>query len=179
MPESLWWFRRKDDGELTPEAQYIIDAYVRQCSRGRKLPKNFSDDLSLWLDELSRAHQISPRRKKYWDLPNYARAHKLKRGAFLKRFREMETIARTRFPDHVPNHRKAVSLTDEKKQEIRDRFLVVQDFQKVAEEFGIEPFRVGQLCRYEKAKIVAEREATREQTERELKAQPDEPYEPY
>jgi hypothetical protein len=49
-------------------------------------------------------------------------------------------------------------LTEKEKRAIRARFKETGDFHAVAGEFQIEPFRVGQLCREEKASMIAERE---------------------
>ena len=141
-----------------PESQCVIDTYLRHCARGRTLPKGFEEKLVGWLQDVNRPQQISPRKKLYWTLPAYAAAHKLHPQTFCKRFREMEKIAKKLFPLRVPAHRVDVELSDEKKQAIRDRFSVVQDFHKVADEFGIEAFRVGQLCREEKAALIDARE---------------------
>jgi transposase-like protein len=49
-------------------------------------------------------------------------------------------------------------LSEEKKQAIRQRVLEGTDIRAVATEFGIPPFRVGQLCSEEKATVLAKRE---------------------
>lgn len=162
-PESLWWYTCQAaqawaDDIPTDDSLLVIGAYVQQCAKGRKLPDSFRATLLRWLQDLSREHKISPRRKRYWTIPAYALAHHLHPKTLCKRFRELEKIAIRLFPHRSPRHRRPVRLSEETKQAIRTRFLEVQDFAAVAAEFGIEPFRVGQLCRAQKAAIVAERE---------------------
>jgi len=48
-------------------------------------------------------------------------------------------------------------LTEEEKRAIRVRFKATGNFQIVADEFGVATFRVGMLCRAEKAEMIAER----------------------
>jgi hypothetical protein len=167
-PPSLWWYLRQPHPPLPfddipmPESQYVIATYLRRCSRGRALPNGFEKQVAQWLQELSRAQNLrehgKPRTTRYWTIPAYALAHRMNSKTLCKRLREMENIAKKLFPERVPSSRKRVPLTEERKQAIRDRFLEVKDFDSVAAEFGIEAFRVGQLCKNEKARIVAERE---------------------
>jgi hypothetical protein len=162
-PPSLWWYVRQPapawgDDEPMPESQCVIDTYLRQCARGRSLPKGFEEKLRQWLQELNRPQQISPRRKRYWTITAYAEAHKLRWPTFCKRFRELEKVAKRLFPHRVPPSRVIAVLSEEKKQEIRQRVLDGMDISAVASEFGILSFRVGQLCREEKATVLAERE---------------------
>jgi hypothetical protein len=157
-PPSLWWYSSLSDSSV----QHIIDTYLKRCSRGRVLPPDLEEELSWWLEELSREHKLTrydmPGTARYWTIPAYALKHGFKRSGFLKRFRELENIAKRLFPDHVPTERVREPLSEERKSAIRKRFLEVRDFKKVADEFGIEPFRVGQLCREEKKKLNEERE---------------------
>jgi hypothetical protein len=162
---SLWWYRSSER-----RAGRVIDAYIEQVSRGKSVGKNFKDELLGWLQELSEPVKISPRRKRYWTLPAYARAHGLRVTTFCKRFREMEKIAKRLFPERVPSYREPQPLTDELKRKIGGRYLQLKwrvpdnrlyyaerDFArirhkitmaKLAEEFpNIEPFRLGQICR--------------------------------
>jgi hypothetical protein len=160
---SLWWYARQPDPAWAddipmPESQCVMDTYLRQCARGRSLPKNFGETLRRWLQDLSREQRISPRRKRYWTIPAYAFAHKMPSKTFCKRFRELENIAKELFPHRVPRSRASIVLTEEKTQAIRQRVLEGTDIRAVASEFGIPPFRVGQLCREEKAAFLAKRE---------------------
>ena len=162
--ESLWWYKRQPapdchDDQPTRESQLVIDAYLLRCARGRKLPEGFDEKLKHWLQELNRPQQVSPRKKRFWTIPAYALAHRLHKFTFCKRFRELEKVAAQLFPNRVPPHRKRVPLTEEIKERIRQRFMEIQDFAAVAHEFEIEPFRVGQLCRSEKAEIIAARDS--------------------
>lgn len=173
---SLWWYTRQPyptwaDDTPMPESQCVMDTYLRQCARGRSLPKDFQNNLGQWLQALSREVNLKdygkPRTKRYWTIPAYAFAHKLHSKTLCKRFRELEKIAKRLFPHRVPSRRADVILSEEKKQTIRQRVLDGADISAVASEFGIRPFRVGQLCRVEKAARLAEREkasAAREQT---------------
>ncbi len=140
------------------DTERVIRAYVKQCRRGRAVPLNFEARLRSWLQDLSRLQRISPRRKRYWTIPAYALAHNLHSKTFCKRLRELEKIAKRILPDLVPEYRKRAPLTEEEKHAIRARFKATGDFHTVASEFGIGAFRVGQLCRAEKAQMIAERE---------------------
>lgn len=180
---SLWWYVRQPDPTWAddtpmPESQCVIDTYIRHVKRGRSLPKGFEEDLRRWLQELNREQQISPRKKRYWTLPAYALAHRLVDGqsaksaeppagpgvkTFLKRFREMERIAKELFPLRVPKSRTTKVLSEEKIEDMRKRVSDGADIKTVAREFRIPPFRVGQLCREEKAQVLDAREKAREQ----------------
>ena len=169
--ESLWWYACQPaeawaDNQPIGGTEQVIQAYVKQCGRGRALPPDFEAHLRSWLQDLSRQQQISPLRHRYWTIPAYALAHKLPTKTFCKRFRELEKIAKKLFPARVPHHRNHAPLTEEAKHAIRSRFKATGDFHAVAGEFGIEAFRVGQLCRTEKAELIAQREQ-REQAQRE------------
>jgi len=169
-PASLWWYQTASPrfgSQPTPETQSIIQTYVAQCKRGRTLPDDFVDTLRFWLQELNAEQEVGPRKKRFWTIPAYVLSHKLEKGAFCKRFREMEKIAIRLFPDQVPPHRKPVTLTEKTKDDIRAKFKEVQDFPKVAAEFGIGAFLVGQICKAEKAQIIEQRE-TAAMAEREI-----------
>ena len=119
------------------------------------------------LRELSRPQRISPRRERYWTIPAYASANKIHPKTLCKRLRELEKIAKKLLPNRVPQHRNCAPLTEEQKAVIRARFREIGDFHTVAGEFGIEAFRVGQLCRAEKAELIAERKKRQQEQERE------------
>jgi hypothetical protein len=170
-PTSLWWYRAGADHSPTEQSQRVIDAYLEQCARGRALPKGFKDDLHCWLRELTRPQKISPRRKKFWSLPAYALEHKLSKGAFLKRFREMEKIAARLYPDRVPQDKIRKPMLDKQKQKIVRRYLEVarghdpnypndvhrNTIRILAEELDIPSFRIGQICRAARATVMEER----------------------
>jgi hypothetical protein len=161
---SLWWAALVD-GELTPETECVIATYLRKYARGRAVPKNFKQNLWRWLYYLTQPEQVSPRKKKYWTLPAYASANRLVERTFLKRFRELEKIAKELFPHRVPSDRVTERLSEETKQAIRNRVLDGMDIRAVASEFRIPPFRVGQLCREEKATAIANREKAMDEME--------------
>jgi hypothetical protein len=154
---SLWWYRLP-----TAQRDAVITAYVKQCSRGRTLPEGFRDELESWLHDLNTEQRVSPRKRRWWTVPSYALANKLDKFTLMKRFRELEKIAKRLYPSDVPVGRVAKPLTEEKVAAIRARFVELnQDmnaFAKVAEEFGIDPFRVGQLCKDLKADAVSQRQ---------------------
>jgi hypothetical protein len=170
-PTSLWWYRAGADYSPTEQSKRVIDAYLEQCARGRALPKDFKDDLLRWLRELTRPQKISPRRKKFWSLPAYALAHKLPRGAFLKRFREMEKIAARLYPERLPQDNIRKPMLEKQKHKIVCRYLEVarghspdypfdvhrDTIRVLAGEFDIPSFRIGQLCRAARATVTEER----------------------
>ena len=151
-PPSLWWYRRNPEyhGDDVPTAssQRVINEYLRQCaSGGGAVPE---EHLRRWLQELSRPQKISPRRTRYWTIPAFALAHRLKKGTLMKRLRRLEEIAVELFPGRVPAGRQRRPLSEAKKEAIRQRYIEVQDIRAVAHEFGLPTFRVGQICRVEK-----------------------------
>lgn len=154
-PPSLWWYAR-------PDRHRVVDAYVKQCKRGRTVTDDFKDDLVMWLNDLSRIQNKKPwgqpRTYRYWSVPAYALAHNMEPPTLMKRLRAMETIAIELFPDSVPSSRKPrPQLTDDEKQKIRQRYLAGEDCKKLAEEFRLTLSRVGLLCREERATRDAER----------------------
>jgi hypothetical protein len=133
----------------------VIDAYLERAARGRALPEDFKHKLVQWLGELSRLQNKKewgqPRTYRYWSIPAYALAHKLKKASLMKRLRELEKVARQKFPDAVPSFRKArPPLTEKEIQEIRAQYLVGEDAKKLAEQFRLAPSHVGRLCREER-----------------------------
>ncbi|MGD1080384.1 MAG: hypothetical protein ABR881_18850 [Candidatus Sulfotelmatobacter sp.] len=173
-PPSLWWYKRLpapllEDDVPDPESQCVVDSYIRRASRGRTLPDGFEKKLARWLQDLSREQQISPRKKAYWTIPAYAKWKKLPEKTLCKRFRELENVAKELFPLRVPASRKPVVLTDEQQQEIRKRCLEGEDIQRIAEEFRIGRFRVGQIGRKEIAIRRAQREQAAAQVQEEDK----------
>jgi hypothetical protein len=168
-PASLWWYACEPDPTWAddvplPESQCVIETYLLQCKRGRALPTGFGKKLAQWLQDLSREPKISPHRKRYWTIPAYALAQKLPEKTLCKRLREMEKIAKRLFPQRVPSNRQTVPLSEEKIQAIRERFIEVGDIRAVAHHFGISPFRIGQICRVEKALIAGEEDTATTET---------------
>jgi hypothetical protein len=151
-PRSLWWCGTAE------RRNKVIAAYLAEYTKkGAKLPKDFKENILVWIDDLTREQNLKqwrkPKTKKFWDLKSYARANGIEPYTFCKWFREMEKQAKELFPDRVPSYRVRRALSEETKEAIRARFLVLKDCTAVAHEFDIEPFRVGQLCVWEKAMI--------------------------
>jgi hypothetical protein len=157
---SLWWYRLP----TTAQRDAVITAYVKQCSRGRTLPEGFRDELESWLHDLNTEQRVSPRKRRWWTVPSYALANKLDKFTLMKRFRELEKIAKRLYPKDVPVGRIPKPLADEKIAAIRARYAeLIHDWdvaKKVANEFNVEPFRVGLLCKDLKDADKVEREAS-------------------
>jgi hypothetical protein len=133
QPRGLWWWdeldiRRRWDDPEDPRTQKrrerVVNAYVRQVARGRAVDqKQLKKDLLKWIQELVEPLEIYRGYEHYWMLPYYAKVHGLHPYTFMKRFREMEKIAKRLFPERVPYDLKAKPVTEELKHEIRDRYL--------------------------------------------------------
>jgi hypothetical protein len=128
------------------------------------LPEDFEDELTTNLQALHRLQNLKdfdrPRTYRYWSVPSYALAHRLKAPALMKRLRELEKIARRLFPDSVPSSRKPrAPLTEGEKQKIRERYRAGEDGSLLAYEFRITSAYVGQLCVAEKAERAQARAA--------------------
>jgi hypothetical protein len=151
--ESLWWYRLPES-----KRDAVIAAYVKQCGRGRALPEDFRLDVEGWLRNLNTKQS----RHKWWTIPAYAKANKLHPYTLMKRCRELEEIAKELFPNAVPPGRITEQLTDGKVAAIRTRYAELIDDMNgarvVAQEFCIEPFRVGLLCKDLKDAAKAKRE---------------------
>lgn len=65
----------------------------------------------------------------------------------------MEKHAKELFPEDVPIRRARGPLSEETKEAIRARYLELKDITAVAHEFDIPPFRVGQICAWERSVI--------------------------
>lgn len=168
-PDGLWWYRSTTnppfDDTPTNDSLAVIDLYLHQCSRGRKLPDGFRDQLLGWLQDLNRPVRISSRRERYWTIPAYELAHKINPKTLCKRMRELEKIAKRIFPGRAPSYRNRPPLTDEQKQEIRklyDEDPNADAAQCIAAQFQTTPARVGQICRDIRARKTAQREAARQ-----------------
>jgi hypothetical protein len=185
---SLWWYHsgswpgtarphdpvldayiRKNFKNVDQSARVgrVVDAYIKQVSRGKPVGNNFKDELLAWIYEVAEPVQISPRRKRYWTLPAYARSHGLHDKTFCKRFREMEKIAKRLFPEKAPPEYE--KPTEELKRRIWNRYFQLKwsfkvparsDEEWIAEarhkvavaklisKFPkIPAFRIGQICR--------------------------------
>jgi hypothetical protein len=164
LPPSLWWYRRRQDPAWaddvpSEESQSVIDAYLRQCARGRALPLDFEETVRRWLQDLTRQEKATERRTRFWTLPAYALKNGINPKTMCKRLREMEKIAKQLLPHRVPPSRNSAPLTEEVKQEIRQRYLASGgNPHTVATEMNVDAFRVGQICRREKAELADERE---------------------
>lgn len=159
-PDSLWWYSR-------PDRRRVVDEYIDQYSRGRKLPNGFKDDLLLWLDDLSRKQKVSgtTRTYRHWSIPAYELADGFKKGTLMKRLRELEKVAKKLFPDSVPYSRKLrTRLTEEEIKEIRELYEAGTDAKDIAPKFRVAPSKVGYLCRDLKAIRTTERERLMNET---------------
>jgi hypothetical protein len=186
-PRSLWWCELlrdperlkeyREDPRTLKDIERVLDIYVRQVARGRAVDKKqLKKDLRKWIQELVEPLVISRcwRGKgylRYWMLPYYAKVHGLQPYTFMKRFREMEKIAKRLFPKRVPSRREPEPVSEELKCKIRDRYLrlkwdihgnrksydnedAYQRFRhrlamkRLMKKFStIPPFRLGQICR--------------------------------
>ena len=158
---SLWWFD-------FPDRQVVISAYIEQARRGRAVPDDFKPKLVDWLDELWKSQNKrewgQPRTYRYWTIPSFARAHGLKPATLMKRVRELEEIARHKFPDRVPSSRKKrAPLSEQEIQEIKARYLSGVDAKELAAEYRIPASQVGHICRDEKEIRRSERETQESQ----------------
>ncbi len=134
-------------------------------------------DLVQWLSELSRMQNKKewgqPRTFRYWSIPAYALAHNMKKASLMKRLRELEKIARQKFPDSVPSFRKArAPLTEKEIQEMREQYLAGVDAKKLAEQFRIPASYVGRLCHNEKLQRMKESDRRREEESQIAESQP-------
>jgi hypothetical protein len=150
----MWWYAR-------PDRASVINGYINRYSKGRAVPDGFRETIVQTLGDLSRIHNKAewgqPRTKRYWSIPAYALAHKMKRATLMKWLRELEAVAKEQFPDSVPSSRKRRALTEEDKQKIRQRYLAGEDCKNLAEEFRITAGHVGLICCDEKEQRDKER----------------------
>jgi hypothetical protein len=150
-PESLWWFVH-DRADAKP----VIDSYLSRYTRGAKLPDGFRDELITCLQDLSQIQNLKawgkPRTKRYWTIPNYARAHGLQPFTLMKRLRELEKIAKGMFPDRAAGYgRIREPLTEDEKAAIRLKYYEGVDVADIAKNFRIAEGYVGRLCRAERS----------------------------
>lgn len=157
----------------------MIRAYLQQRGKrgSKKVPSNFHEKLELWLSELT-TNQGTKWKGLYWTLKGYALANKISLHPFMAWFRTLEEVAKKMYPDRVPVGRRDKSLTEEIIQAIRADYLQAdytdrKAVEKIAAKYGIEKFRVGQLCRKEKQIRNAEWERRLSKAEAGRDANPD------
>jgi predicted DNA-binding protein (UPF0251 family) len=153
-PDSLWWYIRRP-GESTADRQNIINTYLERYARGAKVPDGFRDELVACLHDLSRIHTLTkwgkPRTKRYWTIPNYARANGIHPYTLMKRLRGLESIAKQMFPERAAAHgRFRQPLTQTEIDAIRLKYLEGVDVEAIAKQFKITKAHVGLLCKTEK-----------------------------
>ncbi len=149
-PESLWWFVHN-----RADAKAVIDSYLTRYARGAGVPDGFRDELLTCLRGLSQIQNLKawgkPRTKRYWTIPNYARAHGLQPFTLMKRLRELEKIAKGMYPDRAAiRGRIRAPLTEAEKDAIRFKYLEGVDVEEIAREFKITEGYVGRLCKVER-----------------------------
>jgi hypothetical protein len=95
-------------------------------------------------------------------------ANKLDKFTLMKRLRELEKIAKRLCPEDVPVGRATIPIYEWDAEAIRGRFAELSQnmdaFTIIAKEFGVEPFRIGQICKdlKEEAKRQRDKAATPE-----------------
>jgi hypothetical protein len=144
-PQSLWWYRR-------PDHLKVVDTYLEQYGRGRKLPDDFRDeiltDLGILADGLYLKAWGRPRTWRYWSVPAYAATHGVKPHTLMKRLREMEKVAIRLFPKDVPSDRlPRKPLSEHEVREIREMYASGTNAKDIALLHRVPPSKVGQLCR--------------------------------
>jgi hypothetical protein len=178
-PPSLWWhtslapeqsqrvllvylerraykFDRETKGSSFDKRWASVCRALEEQAWADTVPHNFSENLHLWLQELTRPDPATGNKRGYWTLEGYALVHKMNPHPFYAWFRAMEKVAKELYPDRVPiGRRNKPPLPEGAIQAIRAEYLQAdysdkEVVQKIAEKHGIEPFRVGQLCRNEK-----------------------------
>jgi hypothetical protein len=158
VPDSLWWYAHN-----RADARAVIDAYLMRYARGAKVSEGFRDELTTWLGDLTRKQNLAPwgkpRTKRFWTIPNYARAHKLQPFTLMKRLRELEKIAKEMYPDRAAGRgRVRANLTPAEISDIRLKYREGVNVEDIAQEFRISEGHVGQLCREERKRKLVERE---------------------
>jgi len=148
-PESLWWFVYYPADRKT-----VIDSYLENYARGKKIPEDFRDELITCLRDLSQIQNLKewkkPRTKRYWTIPAYAFARGLKRYTLMKWLRELEKIAKEIYPERAEAYgRRAKALTEGDKDTMRLKCSEGIDIQDIAKEFRITPAQVARICRAE------------------------------
>jgi len=150
-PESLWWFV-----QYPADRKTVIDCYLASYARGKTItdPDGFRDRLLTILRDLSQIQKLAawgkPRTKRYWTIPDYARAHGLKRYTLMKWLRELEKTAKDKYPARAKAYgRRIEPLTETDKETMRWKCCEGTDIQDIAKEFRISPAHAARICRAE------------------------------
>ncbi len=148
-PESLWWFVH-----YPADRKAVIDSYLASYARGKTVPDGFRETLITCLRELSQIQNLKawgkPRTKRYWTIPDYARAHAIKRHTLMKWLRELEKIAKAKYPARAKAYgRRCEPLTENDKKAMRLKCCEGTDIQDIAKEFRITPAHAARICRTE------------------------------
>jgi hypothetical protein len=153
-PESLWWYV----GESATNRNKIIDAYIERYAKGRAIPDGFSDELRTFLKDLGQIQTLTawkkPRTKRYWTIPDYARAHGIRPHTLMKRLRELENVAKGVWPGRAEKYGrrdlKRDPLTEKEIEAIRSEYLKGIDAKQIAQDFRLSAAHVGKLCSAER-----------------------------
>ena len=161
VPESIWWY-----GTNRADNAAVIDSYLARYARGKKVPEGFRESLVTCLNYLTRRNSLAswnkPKTKRYWTIPNYARAKGLRPFTLMKWMRELEKTAKEMFPERAATHgRRLEPLTDAEISSIRAKYRAGAGPEEIAREFKIAEGYVGRLCRSEQKRRRAAREARR------------------
>lgn len=153
-PESLWWYARHDR-----RADAVIEKYLANYARGVAfVPLDFRENLIRWLDDLTTIQNLrewgKQRTKRYWTIPNYARAYGIEPHTLMARMRALERIAIEMFPERAAVHgrfKKRARLSEDEIRQIREKCWGGEDFEAIAKEFKIPASQVGQICEADKS----------------------------
>ena len=148
-PESLWWFVH-----YPADRRAVIDAYLEKYAHGKKIPEGFRDELTTCLKELSQIQSLQawrkPRTRRYWTIPAYARDRGLKRYTLMKWLRELEKIAKEKYPDRAEAYgRRCKPITERDKEAMRQKCCEGDDIKDIARQFRINPAHAAKICRAE------------------------------
>jgi hypothetical protein len=117
--------------------------------------RDFPERLEFWLSDLT-TNQVTVGRPQFWTLKGYALAHNINPHTFMAWFRKLEAIAKRLYPERVPpGRRNKPPLSDDKIRIIRNEYLATGKVIEIAKRHGIDPWRVGQICRAEKKSRIA------------------------
>lgn len=156
-PESLWWYEKKQGTEWSafePSArgQQVIDAYITRYAHGvAAVPDDFRQQLICWLHELKREQNLKqwrkPKTKRYWTIPDYARANGIQPHTLMKRLRELENVAKEMFPELAKHYgRRIEPVSETEKEDIIREYWKDMDIKAIAKKHGLNPGHVGRIC---------------------------------
>ncbi len=159
-PESLWWY-----GQKRADSRAVIDSYLSRYKRGAALPKGRRDELLECLRNLSQIQSLArwgrPGTKRYWTIPNYARANGHNRFTLMKWLRELEKVAKEMYPERAAVHGRNRKLTEAELEDIRTMYVEGVSIKDIAPKFGITRAHVGRLCDEDTKRKRAEYKASR------------------